>query len=259
MRGMMQGITQGILGRFRWIVFSAVCAGVIAGAVMSMIHHLVMVPLIRQAEVYEAAAAFVTDAGSPAVASVAANSGHASATHEHGAAEGHGPSYAERAVLTLLTDLLAGIGFALLLAAGLTLRGGQVSAGAGAAWGIAGFAAMSLAPAIGLPPELPGAEAAPLLARQVWWLATAAATAAGLALLAFGYRLALAILGLVLIVLPHLLGAPHLPAHASPVPVELTRLFVAAAMVTNLVFWLLLGLACVYFLRRFAPVGTTHP
>lgn len=234
---------HGILTRFRWIAFSAICAGALAGAVMSLAHHLVMVPLIEQAEVFEAATA----------------PGHVSAIHDHGAAESHGPSGGERAILTLLTDLLAGIGFALLLAAGLTLRGGPVSAGAGVAWGAAGFAALSLAPAIGLPPGLPGAEAAPLLARQFWWLATAAATAAGLALMAFGYRLVLAIFGLVLIVLPHLLGAPQPPAHNSPVPVELTRMFVAAAMATNLVFWLILGLACVYFLRRITPAGTPRP
>jgi hypothetical protein len=34
------------------------------------------------------------------------------------------------------------------------------------------------APAIGLPPELPGIEAAALQSRQLWWVATAVATAA---------------------------------------------------------------------------------
>lgn len=256
----MNGLAHGMVGRFRWIVFSAVCAGVIAGAAMSVAHHLVIVPLIERAEVYESAAAFVAETKSTAApAAGTARVGHADTAHNHGPAGSRGPSGAERAILTSLTNLLAGIGFALLLTAGLTLSGGQVSVGAGVAWGIAGFGALSLAPAIGLPPELPGAEAAPLLARQVWWLATAIATATGLALMAFGYRLALAILGLLLIVLPHLWGAPRPPVHVSPVPVELTHMFMVAAMVTNFLFWLLLGLACVYFLRRFTPATTTYP
>ena len=50
---------------------------------------------------------------------------------------------------------------------------------------MAGFAVFMLAPSLGLPPELPGMPAAELGPRQVWWLLTAAATAAGLALLAF--------------------------------------------------------------------------
>jgi len=49
----------------------------------------------------------------------------------------------------------------------------------------AGFVAFSLAPAAGLPLGLPGMAAAALEARQIWWVCTVAATAAGLALLAF--------------------------------------------------------------------------
>jgi adenosylcobinamide kinase/adenosylcobinamide-phosphate guanylyltransferase len=48
-------------------------------------------------------------------------------------------------------------------------------------WGLAGFAVFTLAPGLGLPPELPAMPAADLLARQVWWIGTAAATAIGLA------------------------------------------------------------------------------
>ena len=47
------------------------------------------------------------------------------------------------------------------------------------------FAAFGLAPALGLPPELPGAFAASLRERQLWWLLAASGAAAGLLLLAF--------------------------------------------------------------------------
>ncbi len=221
-----------MLGRLRWIFFAALCAGLLAGGVMSVAHQVAMVPLILQAEVYEDSAAPPTD--------------HAPTDHAHT------PSAMERALLTLIADLLAGIGFALLLSAGLALRGGAITVPMGMVWGVAGFAAFSLAPALGLPPELPGAEAAGLAARQIWWLATVAATAGGLALVAFGYRLVLAVAGVALIAGPHVIGAPHPLAHASMVPAELTRSFVIGAMATNLIFWVILGAACVFFMRRFA-------
>src|SRR5205807_3047641 len=94
----------------------------------------------------------------------------------------------ERTGYTVLADVLAGIGFAFLLAGGVALaqlRGYPVDARRGLIWGAAGFAVFALAPAIGLPPELPGMQAAALVARQEWWLMTAAATALGLGLLVF--------------------------------------------------------------------------
>jgi cobalt transporter subunit CbtA len=251
-----------LLGRFRWIVFAAVCAGVVAGAAMSLVHHFVLVPLIERAEVFEDAAAAKAAQASVALAASTAQASAAQATqpapaaqpgHDHAGGDAHAPTGAQRAVLTLITDLLAAIGFALMLAAGLTLRGGNVSWRAGLAWGLSGFLAFSLAPSLGLPPELPGAEGAPLVGRQFWWLATVAATATGLALLAFGYRLVLAVTGIALIVAPHIIGAPRPPPEDPVVPAELTRQFIIAVLTTNLGFWLLLGCACVHFLRRFAP------
>jgi cobalt transporter subunit CbtA len=101
---------------------------------------------------------------------------------------------AEHAAYTLLADTLTAIGFALLLAAGLTLRGGDVTWRDGLFWGLAGFATFTIAPGLGLPPEVPGTEAAPLLDRQLWWLTTAFSTGAALALLAFTRRARWAIL-----------------------------------------------------------------
>lgn len=218
-------------------MFAAICAGALAGGVMTMFHQLAVVPLIARSEVFEAGA-------EPA---------DHDAVDPHAVAHEHSSSGTERVLLTVLADLLAGIGFALLLCAGLALRGGKVSLVAGVAWGLAGFCAASLAPSLGVPPALPGAHLADLPARQIWWLGTVIATATGLALLAFGYRLPLALTGLALIVLPHLIGAPHAPDAAAILPADLERSFVLATIATNLVFWLLLGAACVFFMRRFAP------
>ena len=82
------------------------------------------------------------------------------AAHDHPAAAEWEPENGfERSAYTLAADLLTGIGFALLLAAGLTLRGGDAGWHDGLFWGLAGFAAFTLAPGMGLPPELPGSEA----------------------------------------------------------------------------------------------------
>ena len=91
----------------------------------------------------------------------------------------------------------------------------------GLAFAVAGFLAVALAPAMGLAPELPGSEAAALAARQVWWVVTASATAIGLFLFALR-RVPITIVGgIVLIVAPHLAGAPDVAASPSALPAGL--------------------------------------
>jgi cobalt transporter subunit CbtA len=222
---------------FRRLLLAALCAGLVSGVLAAVAHQLGTVPLILHAETYEHPAP------------PAGQAGHA---HEPAAAAEWEPENGfERAAYTLAADLLTGIGFALLLAAGLALRGGDAGWHDGLFWGLAGFAAFTLAPGIGLPPELPGSEAGPLLARQVWWATTAAATVGGLALLAFTRAPGYAILAAALIVLPHVYGAPQAPGHAGPAPEALTRQFAVAATLVSFLFWCALGAATGYFYRRF--------
>jgi predicted cobalt transporter CbtA len=51
----------------------------------------------------------------------------------------------------------------------------------------------------------------------------------------------LAVVGLALIVVPHVIGAPQPESHESPVPENLHHQFVVAATVTSLIFWVVLG------------------
>ena len=60
------------------------------------------------------------------------------------------------------------------------LRGKPVDLNQGFLWGAAGFVVFSAAPALGLPPELPGMTAATLGSRQLWWFGTVFVTAIGL-------------------------------------------------------------------------------
>lgn len=229
---------------FRNVVFLATVAGLFAGVVMTVLQTAFTVPLILQAETFEGAEAGGQDhhAGK-ADASAGHDHSHDAAGHSHGE-EAWGPQDgAERTFYTGLVNVVTGIGFALVLVAASEVAGGIAGWRAGLVWGFAGFGVFTLAPTLGLPPELPAMPAAELFARQVWWIGTVAATAAGLALVAFRREAWLATLGVTLIVLPHVIGAPQPATYDSPVPDSLHHDFVVAVTVTNLVFWLALGAA----------------
>ncbi len=222
------------------ILLTAVISGLAAGSLLSAIQWIDVIPAIYEAESYESTAVSSHDHGrDPATA------------HDHDAQAWAPDDGAERIGVTVLMNVLAAVGFALLLAAGFALRGG-VSAREGLLWGLAGFAAFSLAPSLGLPPELPGAAAAGLAERQAWWLMTAALTALGLAVIAFGRKPWLRPLGLVLMAVPHIVGAPQPEQHGGLAPVELADAFVIAVIVTSAVFWLVLGGVSGWLFRKFA-------
>ena len=140
---------------------------------------------------------------------------------------------------------------ALLLIAVSELAGGILDWRQGVFWGLAAFAVFTLAPGLGLPPELPAMPAAELGPRQVWWVATALCTAGGIALLVYGKSVAAAVAAVALLVAPHLVGAPQPASHASPIPENLHHSFVVAVVLTTMVFWLLLGGLTGYLRRRF--------
>jgi len=222
---------------FGRIVRAALIAGAIAGLLATGLQMARVWPLILAAETFEEAAPTQAHhhGSDPAAATTHAALAEAWAPEDGG----------ERMAYTLFFNLLAGFGFALLINAGLALSqaaGKRLDLTTGLLWGLAGFAGFALAPALGLPPELPGMPAAELLHRQIWWLATVLATLAGIGLIALPRKAGLALLGLALIVAPHVIGAPH-PAgdEVSRVPPALAASFVSASLATAAVFWAALG------------------
>src|SRR5688572_26070442 len=219
----------------------ALLAGIGAGVVSWAVHMFGTTPLILEAEVYENAA--------PAAEPAVATDGH---DHEHDA-EAWAPADGwERNLYTLGADVVTGVGFAFLLTAAIVFFGKGADWRRGLLWGLAGFASFSLAPAIGLPPELPGTEAAPLLDRQLWWIGTVIATAGGLFAAArlrnvYGYAIAV-----VLIAAPHVIGAPQPEQPGGLAPEELEHRFILVAIATSLVFWLVLGMLTGAFFKRYA-------
>ena len=226
---------------FRNAVFTAAAAGLLAGLILAALQTYATVPLILQAETFENAGEPAHDHGA-APAETTAEVAAAPAEADHHGEETWAPADGfERFAYSLAVNIVSGIGFALLLVAASELAGGISNWRKGVIWGLAGFAVFTLAPGLGLPPELPAMPAADLFARQVWWIGTVAATAAGLALIAFRGSAPLSILGVALIVLPHIIGAPQPDSHESPIPASLHHQFVVSVTVTNLIFWVALG------------------
>lgn len=229
----------------RRLLAAGLLAGLVAGLAVTLVQQAQVVPLILAAETYEEAGA-----------------------HDHGTSDrGHAEVWApadglERLAFTLLANLVAGAGYGLVLVAAMIFAGRAAGARRGLLWGAAGFAAFALAPALGLPPELPGMMSADLAARQAWWLVAALSTAGGLALLVFAparphrawLRPALQVVGVVALALPHLAGAPQpLDETASAVPAELAAQFAVAALVAQAAFWAVLGAVAGHVLGRSLP------
>lgn len=165
--------------------------------------------------------------------------------HEHGHGHRHGGAWTSeggigRTFRTAVSNVATAIGFALLLVALFAWRGGATWR-QGLLWGAAGFFVFFVNPALGLRPGIPGAFAAGLLDRQLWWLLAVGCSAAGVGLLLLAPRAAAKAGGAGLLAVPHLAGAPHPEVSGGIAPEGLADSFVVAAAATNAVFWLVLG------------------
>ncbi|WP_219405720.1 CbtA family protein [Pseudomonas sp. Colony2] len=212
--------------------------GLLAALLLTLLQSFWVAPLILQAETFENA---------PAATEVHE---HAEATaHTHDAEAWEPEDGWQRVLSTTGGNLVVAVGFALMLAGLYTLRAPTRTA-QGLLWGLAGYAAFVLAPTLGLPPELPGTAAADLAQRQIWWIGTAASTAAGIALIVFGRNWLLKILGVAILAVPHVIGAPQPEVHSMLAPEALEAQFKIASQLTNVAFWLALGLISAWLFRR---------
>jgi len=219
---------------WRRIFATGLVAGAVCGGAVCIVQHFTTTPLLLRAEQFEHAAA-----GTAAETVTAAGALSAAALR--------------RTMSTAVTTVLLAMGFALILSGVFALHPKlpAVDAAAGVLWGAAGFTVFMLAPALGMPPAVPGAAVAELGARQWWWLATVAATAAGLWLLVFGGLKTVRVAAVALLALPHVAGAPA-PAVVAPSepPAQLAAQFAAATLAVGALFWALLGAVTAALYRR---------
>ena len=213
--------------------------GLLAALLLTLLQSFWVAPLILQAETFENA---------PAATEVHEHAAGAAA-HSHDAEAWEPENGWQRVLSTTGGNLVVAVGFALMLAGLYTLRAPTRTA-QGLLWGLAGYATFVLAPTLGLPPELPGTAAADLAQRQIWWIGTAASTAAGIALLVFGRSWLLKILGVAILAVPHVIGAPQPQVHSMLAPEALEAQFKIASQLTNVAFWLALGWISAWLFRR---------
>ena len=225
------------------LVLAALIAGMAAGFIYGGVQHVQTTPLILAAEVYEAAPAHEHAAAADPAAPVPA--------HEHEAEEWAPADGWQRTLSTTISSMITGAGFALLLAGVSLLTGLPITPKNGLIWGICGFLAATVAPGAGLAPELPGMPAGDLVLRQVWWVATIAVTGAAIFLIATRRELIWLAAAVVLIALPHIIGAPQPLTHETAVPAGLAASFAANTIAASAVLWCLIGLFLGLALQKF--------
>ncbi|MFZ5964703.1 CbtA family protein [Thalassococcus sp. BH17M4-6] len=227
------------------LVTSALFAGAAAGLLAALLQLVFVQPVLLHAELYESGALvhFGTSAAN-------------SATPDLG---GFDPL---RDSLSILFSMLVYSGYGMVLVALMSQaqeRGAVINARTGLIWGIAGFIALHLAPAFSLPPEVPGVAAADLGPRQLWWTATVVTAGIGLWLIAFGRNWLWWGAAVVLLLAPHLVGAPLPQSFAGPVPTEIGAQFAARALGVGLAAWVMLGGFAAFFWERLSqPEGVTR-
>lgn len=243
---------------FRRLFLCALLVGLLAGLFDSALQRWQVVPLILAAEAFEGAA------GSEAHR-------HADGTvHRQGAQDWAPRDGLERSAATVLANVLNAIAAALLLlplmvwwnrhrggSTGLHRSADGVGVRQGLLWGAAAWFCLFALPAIGLPPELPGMQAATLQARQWWWVLAVACGIGGLALLCL-VRAPWRVVGLAVLVLPFAVGAPQhegsrfgaMGADAAAQMALLADRFVVATTLASALQWLLLGTLCMLAAAR---------
>jgi cobalt transporter subunit CbtA len=223
------------------LVLAALIAGMAAGFLYSGVQYMRTTPLIIAAEVFEYAPVHDHGAATPTTTN----------THEHAETAWAPADGWQRTLSTTLSSVITGAGFAILLAGISLLTGFPITPKNGLIWGLCGFLAVTIAPGAGLAPELPGMPAGDLIARQIWWVATIIATGGGIFLIATKRELAWLAAAVVLIALPHIVGAPQPVTHETTVPAGLAASFVANTIAASAVLWSLIGLFLGFALNKF--------
>ena len=214
------------------LVYSALFAGLAAGIIVAALTISMLVPLLLEAELYESG--MLIHFGDVTVPTPDIEAEHDWA----------------RNGLTALYAATIYIGFAFVMVAAMAFaqeKGVQITTRSGILWGLAGYASFQLAPAMGIAPELPGMIAAEITQRQIWLIGTIVATITGIAAVVFGKNWTHWGVGLVILAIPHIIGAPHPEAFGGTVPPELAAEFAGRSLAVGAVGWIALGVLSAHF------------
>ena len=221
---------------FSRIIVSSLFAGALGGIIAGLFQWYFIQPVLLHSELYEAGILKHFDGSR--------NGAHPDLNYLQPIRDG----------LSLIFSMLIYSGYAIILISAMTLRQQKyktpISLHQGIVWGISGYIAMHLAPAVSLPPEVPGVAAAELQPRQIWWFATTLLTAGGLWIIAFSGKAIHFIIGVAFILAPHVIGAPEPDIFTGPAPTEIGALFASRALGIGLVSWAILGWLSAFFLQK---------
>ena len=253
-----------LLRRIIWLGFAI---ALLIGSLMSAVQQWQAVPIILAAEQFEG----------QKVAAVSTPD-HDHAGHDHASAHVHDEEAwapqdgIERLGWTWVANVLLAFSLALLLLCclgawtwqrGLSIRPMRAALLTAAA----GWLCFYAWPSLGLPPEIPGMDAARLGSRQGWWLLAAGCAALACLCLALGRKPGHWLAAAALLALPHLVGAPHLladpfagfSADAATQLRDLAMRFQWASLVHAAVQWLAIGLlGGLAFEKGLLPMLSTH-
>ncbi|MEC7765231.1 MAG: CbtA family protein [Pseudomonadota bacterium] len=216
------------------LLTGALIAGVASGVIAAALQFAFVIPMLLEGELYETGARIHFGAGSP---------------QSPAGSPGLGDDWG-RHLMTVTFNVVTYTAYGLILTGlmALAIRQGHVlNARRGIIWGLAGFIAVQLAPALGQPPELPGTITAEVGARQLWWSCTILATAVGLWLIAFVPQVWAVALAVVLMLVPQVIGAPQLDTYYGSAAPELAAHFATSSLGFAAVGWVLLGTIAGYF------------
>jgi len=220
---------------FTRILTSALFAGAAAGLIAALLQLYFVQPVLLHAELYESGE--LVHFGAEAI----------SAHPDLGGID------AMRDGLSIIFTMLVYTGYALILVAAMAFAeecGASINARTGIVWGIAGFFVFHLAPGFTLAPEVPGVAAADVYARQIWWFATVVAAGVAVWLIAFGKGWPAWGAAIILLLAPHVIGAPEPDSFTGPVPTEIGALFASRAFGIGMAAWVLTGCFAGFFWQR---------
>jgi len=229
------------------IFAAAMAAGLLAAVLVSMVEVFTTTPMIMAAEELEIGAPIIHDQLQPDPAEVDPNT----VSHAHDPNAWAPQKGMERFLYTVLANAVTGIAFSLLLVVGLTCGDAKVNQTKGLLLAAAGFTAFTLAPVLGLPPELPAMPTVDLQDRQIWWVVSVGCTLGSLYCLFWAKVGALKVIGIALLILPQAWGAPQPTTDVSQVPATLAAQFAATSIVISAIFWGLIGYFSPIFFNHF--------
>jgi cobalt transporter subunit CbtA len=220
------------------IILSTLVAGLLAGLIMAGIQYLRLTPLIQIAESYESPETeAIAEANKPCVETMPGMK----MCNDNGRPSWKPAEGWQRTISTTTASLMTGAGFAILMLGMSMLTNITITKQNGLIWGICGFCAVSLAPAIGLPPQLPGMPTIDLHSRQIWWIATILLTGAATYIWVKARNGWWQLAAIIIAIAPQVF-APIAPAKTeSNLPTSLAAEFVSSSLAANLIMWLAIG------------------